>query len=97
MPGLMLVRQRVASVARWAGVFGDPVLDAVRRRHGLVVTGIYVDGEAPDTIIVLMDMSDIALAREFAGSAELAAARSRAGAVGPPDAVWYAPREVASA
>lgn len=94
MPGVMLVRQRVASVARWNKVFRDPGLDAVRRRHGLVVTGTYADGEDPDTVIVVMDMSDIALAREFAGSAELAAARGRAGAAGPPDGVWYGPREV---
>jgi hypothetical protein len=92
--GVMLVRQRVASIPRWHGVFSDPGLDAVRRRHGLVVTGTYVDGHQPDTVIVVMDMSDIGLARQFAGSAELAAARERAGAVGPPDGVWYGPQQV---
>jgi hypothetical protein len=94
MSGVMVVKQRVASVQRWNSVFREPELDAVRRRHGLVVTGTYLDGDDPDTVIVLMDMADIDLARQFAGSTELAAARERAGAVGFPDGVWYGPREV---
>jgi hypothetical protein len=92
--GVMVVKQRVGDVAQWAQVFRDPQLDAVRRAHGLVVTGTYVDGDDPDTVIVIMDMANIARAREFAGSAELASARERAGAVGLPDGVWYGPAEV---
>lgn len=94
MAGVMLVKQRVASVQRWNAVFRDPELDAVRRRHGLVVTGTYRDGDNPDTVIVVMDMADIEQARAFAGSTELAAARERAGAIGLPDGVWYGPEEV---
>jgi hypothetical protein len=92
--GVMLVKQRVASVARWNGVFRDPELDAVRRRHGLVVTGTYVDGTDSDTVIVVMDMQNIDTARQFAASPELAAARERAGAIGPPDGVWFGPDHV---
>lgn len=94
MAGVMLVRQKVVGVARWNAVFRDPVLDAVRRQHGLVVTGTYIDGDHPDTVIVVIDMADIGRARQFAGSAELAAARARAGAIGVPDGVWYGPEEV---
>lgn len=94
MTGVMLVKQRVASVDRWNEVFCDPQLDAIRRRHGLVVTGTYLDGDGPDTVIVVMDMENIAAARQFAGSPELAAARERAGAVGPPDGVWLAPEKI---
>ena len=47
MTGVMLVKQRVASVGRWNNVFRDPELDATRRRHGLVVTGTYIDGDDP--------------------------------------------------
>jgi hypothetical protein len=54
----------------------------------------YVDGDDPDTVLVVMDMASIDRAREFAGSAELASARLRAGAVGLPDGVWYGPAEV---
>jgi hypothetical protein len=94
MAGVMLVKQKVADVGRWNAVFSDPALDAERRRHGLSVTGTYVDGEDPDTIIVVMTMADIAQARAFAGSAALADARERAGAVGFPAGVWYGPEQI---
>ena len=84
MPGVMLVKQKVADVAQWDRVFRDPELDAACRAHGLVATATYVDGDDPDTIIVVMDMDSLKRAREFAGSSELAAARERAGAVGGP-------------
>lgn len=94
MAGVMLVKQRVASVERWNTVFRDPELDRVRHEHGLVVTGTYVDAGDPDTVIVVMDMHDLTKAREFATSAELAAARERAGAVGAPDGVWYGAQRI---
>ncbi|MGA8547881.1 MAG: hypothetical protein WB785_21805 [Mycobacterium sp.] len=89
MSGVMLVKQRVASVEQWNKVFRDPQLDEVRRDHGLVVTGTYIDAGDPDTVIVVMDMQNLDKARRFASSAELAAAREKAGAVGAPDGVWY--------
>jgi hypothetical protein len=92
MTGVMLVKQRVASVERWNGVFRDPSLDAIRREHGLVVTGTYVDGDDPNTIIVVMNMESQSAARQFAASAELSAARERAGAIGAPDGVWFGPQ-----
>lgn len=94
MSGVMVVKQRVASIDQWNGVFRDPELDAVRRRHGLAVTGTYVDAEDADTVIVVMDMSDPEQARRFAGSPELAQARERAGAIGSPDGVWLGAREI---
>lgn len=94
MSGVMLVKQRVASVEQWDKVFRDPQLDAVRRNHGLVVTGTFVDAGDPNTVIVVMDMQDLEQARRFASSAELAAAREKAGAVGAPDGVWYGPHQI---
>ena len=94
MTGVMLVKQRVASIDRWNTVFRDPELDAIRRRHGLVVTGTYVDGNDPNTVIVVMDMENISAAEQFATSAELAAARERAGAIGSPDGVWFGPQRI---
>jgi len=92
--GVMLVKQRVASIDRWKGVFRDPELDAVRRRHGLVVTGTYVDGADPNVVIVVMDMENLGAAQQFAASPELAAARERAGAIGAPDGVWFGPQRI---
>jgi uncharacterized protein (DUF1330 family) len=90
----MLVKQRVASINQWNKVFSNPELDAVRRQHGLVVTGTYADADESDTVIVVMDMHDLEKAREFAASPELAAARETAGALGPPDGVWYGPNRI---
>lgn len=94
MPGVMLVKQKVADVAQWNKVFRDPELDEQRRSHGLAVTGTYLDGENADTIIVVMAMDDMDRARAFAASTELASARERAGAVGSPAGVWYGPTPV---
>jgi hypothetical protein len=94
MTGVMLVKQRVTSVDQWKAVFRQPELDAIRRRHGLVVTGTYADGNDPNTVIVVMDMENISAAKQFAASSELAAARERAGAIGSPDGVWFGPRRI---
>ncbi|OBF51965.1 hypothetical protein A5756_18015 [Mycobacterium sp. 852002-53434_SCH5985345] len=90
----MLVKQRVASVDRWNAVFRDPKLDAIRRRHGLVVTGTYIDADDSSTVIVVMDMDNVGAARQFAASPDLASARERAGAIGPADGVWLGPRMI---
>ena len=94
MAGVMLVRQRVADIEQWNAIFRDPELDTIRRRHGLIVTGTYVDGTEPDTVIVVMNMQNMAAARRFAASPELASARERAGAIGSPDGVWFGPEQV---
>ena len=94
MTGVMLVKQRVASIDQWNTVFRNPELDAIRRQHGLVVTGTYLDGTDPKTVIVVMDMENLSAARQFAASPELAAARERAGAIGSPDGVWFGPRQI---
>ncbi|OBH93060.1 hypothetical protein A5678_07165 [Mycobacterium sp. E2733] len=90
----MLVKQRVASIDRWNAVFRDPKLDETRRHHGLVVTGTYIDDDDSSTVIVVMEMENIGAARQFAASSELASARERAGAIGPPDGVWLGPRRI---
>ena len=94
MTGVMLVKQRVTSVEQWNTVFRNPELDATRRRHGLVVTGTYLDANDPNTVIVVMDMASLSAARQFAASPELAAARERAGAIGSPDGVWFGPQQI---
>lgn len=90
----MLVKQKVGSIEQWNAVFRNPELDAVRREHGLVVTGTYVDAEDPNTVIVVMDMHDLDKARRFAASQELATAREQAGAIGSPEGVWFAPHQI---
>jgi len=59
-----------------------------------VVTGTYVDGNDPNTVIVVMDMENLSAARQFATSPELAAAREPAGAVGRPYGVWFGSQQI---
>ena len=94
MPGIMLVKQKVADVAQWNKVFHDPELNEIRRSHGLAVIGTYLDGENADTLTVVMAMDDMDRARAFAASTELVSARKRAGAIGSPAGVWYGPTPV---
>ena len=89
--GVMLVKQRVVDVDRWARWFWDPELDAARREHGLVVTGTYHAVDEPQTVVVVMTMASAESARTYEASATLADARERSGAVGFPDGVWIAP------
>ena len=89
MAGIMLVKQRVADIAQWKAVFNDPELEKIRQEHGLYVTGTYRAADEPATVIVVMEMENLERAKEFAQSNTLAEARTRAGAVGLPDGVWY--------
>src|SRR5919199_2566534 len=88
LPGVMLVKQRVEDIAQWKSVFNQPELESVRQQHGLFVTGTYRAADEPATVIVVMEMEDLARAKEFARSDTLASARAKAGAVGPPDGIW---------
>ena len=92
--GVMLVKQRVVDVDRWAKWFWDPKLDAARRAHGLVVTGTYRAVDEPHTVVVVMDMASAESARIYESSTTLAEARARCGAIGFPDGVWIAPTPV---
>ena len=66
----------------------------VRRSHGLVVTGTFIDGDDPETVIVVMDMDDIGRARAFAASPELASVAQAGWCLDPPDGVWFGPTPV---
>jgi hypothetical protein len=91
---VMLVKQRVIDVDRWAKWFWQPELDAARRAHGLVVTGTYQAVDEPHTVVVVMEMESAESARAYEASATLAEARERCGAVGFPDGVWIAPTAI---
>jgi hypothetical protein len=61
----------------------------------LAVTGTYADADDPNTVIVVVDMNDLAAAREYAQSTTLADARQRAGVTGQPEGVWYGAAKLA--
>jgi hypothetical protein len=86
----MLVKQRVANLKQFQTVFDE--LRPMREAHGLTDVGQFRSADEPDTVIVVMEVADVARAREYWHSAVLAEGRQKAGAVGPLEAgvdqVW---------
>ena len=78
MRGLGENRRRVADGANFDAADAHRLQQALELRPDLVV----------------MDMQNMDAARRFASSLELAAARDRAGAIGPPDGVWFGPQQI---
>src|SRR2546423_1491058 len=65
---------------------------AMRRKYGLIDIGTFRAAEEPNTVIVLMEATDLARAREYWHSQILAEGRRKAGVIGPieagTDQVW---------
>ena len=90
MKNYMMVKQRVADFAQFQAAFDE--LLPMRQQYGLIDIGTFRAAEEPQTIIVLMEATDLARAREYWHSQILAEGRKKAGAVGPleagTDQVW---------
>jgi hypothetical protein len=90
MKNYMLVKQRVADFAQFQAAF-DRLLP-MRQQYGLTDIGTFRAADEPNTIIVIMEAADLALAKEYWHSEVLAEGRRKAGVVGPleagPDQVW---------
>jgi hypothetical protein len=90
MKNYMMVKQRVADFVQFQAAF-DELLPR-RREYGLIDIGTFREASEPDTIIVLMEVTDVARAKEYWHSQILEAGRKRAGVVGSlqagTDQVW---------
>src|SRR5579859_5199321 len=90
MNNYMMVKQRVADFAQFQAAF-DQLLP-MRQQYGLIDIGTFRAAEESNTIIVLMEVTDLARAREYWHSQILAEGRKKAGVVGPleagTDQVW---------
>ena len=90
MKNYMIVKQRVADFVRFQAAFD--ALKPMREHHGLHDVGQYRSADEPDTVIVIMEVSDVDRARAYWHSDVLAEGRRKAGAVGPLEAgvdqVW---------
>jgi uncharacterized protein (DUF1330 family) len=90
MKNYMMVKQRVADFAQFQAAF-DQLLP-MRQKYGLIDIGTFRAAEEPNTIIVLMEVTDLARAREYWHSQILAEGRRKAGVIGPleagTDQVW---------
>lgn len=90
MANYMLVKQRVENFERFQTAFDE--LKPMRERHGLRDIGQFRSADEPDTVIVVMEVADVAKARAYWHSEVLASGRRKAGALGPikagVDQVW---------
>jgi hypothetical protein len=86
----MMVKQRVADFAQFQAAFN--ALLPMRQQYGLIDIGTFRAAEEPQTIIVLMEATDLVRAKEYWHSQILAEGRKKAGVVGPleagTDQVW---------
>src|SRR5690242_15914900 len=90
MKNFMIIKQRVQDLGRFQAAFDE--LKPLRERHGLRDIGQSRSANEADTVIVVLEVDDVARAREYWHSAMLARGRQRAGIVGPVEAgvdqVW---------
>jgi hypothetical protein len=86
----MIIKQRVRDLDQFQRAFDK--LKPMRERHGLKDMGQYRSADEPDTVIVLLEVADIAAARVYWHSKVLSEGRKEAGIVGPltagTDQVW---------
>jgi hypothetical protein len=80
----------VKDFAQFQAAFDE--LKPTREKYGLRDIGQYRSADEADTVIVLMEVMEVAEAKEFWHSEELAEGRKKAGAAGPllagVDQVW---------
>jgi hypothetical protein len=90
MNNYMVVKQRVNNLAQFQAAFDE--LRPMRERYGLHDVGQYRSADEADTVIVILEVTDLARAKEYWHSDVLAEGRRKAGAVGPllagVDQVW---------
>jgi hypothetical protein len=90
MNNYMIVKQRVRNLEDFQAAFDE--LRPMRKSYGLNDIGQYRSADEVDTVIVIMEVTDVARAREYWHSDVLAEGRRKAGAVGPllagVDQVW---------
>ncbi|SRR6266498_1027745 len=99
MKDYMIIKQPVHDLAQFQKAFDS--LKTARKSHGLHDLGQYVAADDPNTIIVVLEVDDVARAREYWKSAVLAEGRRKAGILGDieagSDQVWLTNGTVRSA
>ena len=80
MANYMIIKQRVTDLAQFQAAFDE--LKPVREKHGLKDLGQFRAAEESDIVIVMLEVTNMARAREYWHSAVLAQGRVAAGALG---------------
>ena len=76
----MIIKQRVSDLAQFQAAFD--ALKPVREKHGLKDLGEFRAAEESDIVIVMLEVADMARAKEYWHSIVLAQGRAKAGAIG---------------
>ena len=82
----MIIRHKVADFDKWKPAFDDH--RAVREAAGLRDLYLWRNADDPNETILLLEASDLAKAREFAGSSDLKEKMQAAGVQGTPDIIF---------
>ena len=80
MTNYMIIKQLVSDLAQFQASFNE--LKPVRERYGLKDLGEFRAAEESDIVIVMLEVTDVARAKEYWHSIVLAQGRMNAGAVG---------------
>jgi uncharacterized protein (DUF1330 family) len=79
----LLIRHKVEDYAKWKPVFDEDAEN--RQAHGSQGGYLFRNAENPDEIVALWEFPDLARARQFTQSPELAERMQRAGVADRPD------------
>src|SRR5690348_4176976 len=80
MANYMIIKQLVTDLARFQAAFDE--MKPVREKHGLKDLGEFRAAEESDIVIVMLEVANVAKAREYWHSILLAEGREKAGALG---------------
>jgi len=80
MTNYMIIKQRVTDLAQFQAAFDE--LKLIREKYGLKDLGQFRAAEESDIVIVMLEVADVAKAREYWHSIALAQGRVEAGALG---------------
>lgn len=80
MTNYMIIKQRVSDLAQFQAAFDK--LKPMREKHGLKDLGQFRAAEESDIVIVMLEVTDVARAKEYWHSTVLAQGRVKGGAVG---------------
>jgi hypothetical protein len=80
MTNYMIIKQRVSDLAQFQATFDE--LKPMREKHGLKDLGQFRAAEESDIVIVMLEVADVARAKEYWHSTVLAQGRVKTGALG---------------
>ena len=82
----MIVRHKVSEFDVWKRAFEDH--DSAREAAGLKALHVWRNDDDPSEILILLQVSDMTTARDFAGSADLKESMEAAGVQGIPELLF---------